>query len=269
MSKVYFRLVMHEKLNLSSPKTFNAKIQLYKLKYCPNNELVIECTDKYRIRDYLQKKRLSKYAVPCLGFWENADDIEWDALPNRFAIKCNHGCAYNIICKDKNLLDIKKATKRLKTWLKEDFGKYNAEPHYSKIKRGIVCEEYLGDGKSEFLVDYKVHCFNGKVKFVLICSGRAQHSADYIYYDLNWNKLDFSKTASPEFPMPKSFRKMIEISEHIALDFPFVRVDFYEINGKPLIGELTFVPAGGLDNTITASADLAMGDMLKMPSFND
>ena len=33
MSKVYFRLVLKKKLNLTAPKTFNEKIQLYKLKY--------------------------------------------------------------------------------------------------------------------------------------------------------------------------------------------------------------------------------------------
>lgn len=267
MSKIYFRIVLKKKLDLTAPKSFNEKIQLYKLKYCPNNQQVIVCTDKYRIREYLLSKGLDQYAVPCLGFWENVEDIPWGELPSQFVLKCNHGCAYNIICTNKSNLNIKDTKKKLNKWMHEDFGEFNAEPHYSKIKRGIICEKYLGDGDSEFLIDYKIHCFNGVPKFVLICSGRAQHSAKYIYYDLDWKELDYSNTESSSFEMPKSFELMKMISERIAIDFPFVRVDFYEVDGKPYIGELTFVPAGGLDNTIPSKADLEIGKMFDVSNI--
>ena len=261
MSKVYFRLVLKKKLNLTAPKTFNEKIQLYKLKYCPNNKRIIECTDKYRIRNYLKEKNLMSYAVPCIGYWERVSDIPWAELPNQFVLKCNHGCAYNIICANKNELNILEAKKQLSKWLHEDFSEFNAEPHYSHIKRGIICEEYLGDGNNDFLIDYKIHCFNGKPVFVLICSGRAQRSAEYIYYDLNWNELPYSNTESSHFSKPSSFSEMIDVCKIVAQDFPFVRVDFYEIKGRPYIGELTFVPAGGLDNTIPYEADVEIGKM--------
>lgn len=151
--------------------------------------------------------------------------------------------------------------------MKEDFSEFNAEPHYSHIKRGIICEEYLGDGNSDFLIDYKIHCFNGKPKFVLICSGRAQRSAEYIYYDLNWDELPYSNTESSHFSKPTSFSEMIDVCNVIAKDFPFVRVDFYDINGRPYIGELTFVPAGGLDNTIPYEADVKIGKMFDISSL--
>lgn len=261
MSKIYFRIVLKQKLSLTDPETFNAKIQYYKLYYCANNKEVIECSDKYRIREYLRRKNLLQYSIPLLGFWEKADDIEWENLPNRFVLKCNHGCAYNIICTNKENLNKEKSIKQLNKWLKEDFGKFNAEPHYSKIHRGIVCEKYLGDGKSEYLTDYKVHCFNGKPLFVLICSGRAQHSAEYVYYNLEWEKLAYSTTKSNDFEKPECFEEMIDICNQISNDFPFVRVDFYIVNQKPIIGELTFVPAGGLDDTIPRKADYEIGKM--------
>ncbi|GAA0676523.1 MULTISPECIES: ATP-grasp fold amidoligase family protein [Clostridium] len=267
MSKIYFRIVLKQKLNLITPRTFNEKIQLYKLRYCPNNKTVITCSDKYRIREYLEEKKLTAYAVPCVGFWENVDDIPWNELLKRFVLKCNHGCAYNIICKDKDSLDIEKSKKLLKKWMKEDFGEFNAEPHYSKIKRGVICEEYLGDGVSDFLIDYKIHCFSGNPRFVLICSGRAQHSAEYKYYDMEWNELQYSTTGSSSFEMPKSFELMRKISEIVAKDFPFVRVDFYEVNGKPYIGELTFVPAGGLDNTLPPAADIEIGKLFDISNL--
>lgn len=267
MSRAYFRIVLKRKLNLKNPQTFNEKIQLYKLKYCPNNNIIIECTDKYRIRNYLKEKNLLYYGVPYIGFWNKVDDIPWDKLPNKFVLKCNHGCAYNIICSNKDELDIIEAKKKLSKWLKEDFSEFNAEPHYSHIKRGIICEEYLGDGNSDFLIDYKIHCFNGKPKFVLICSGRAQRSAEYIYYDLNWDELPYSNTESSHFSKPTSFSEMIDVCNVIAKDFPFVRVDFYDINGRPYIGELTFVPAGGLDNTIPYEADVKIGKMFDISSL--
>lgn len=264
MSKFYFKIVLKQNLRLNAPQTFNEKIQHYKLHYCMENAKVITCTDKYRIRKYLQEKNLMDYAVPLLGVWERAEDIDWDTLPDQFVLKCNHGCAYNIICKDKRKLDASWAKRQLDKWMKEDFGCFNAEPHYSMIERAILCEEYLGDGKSDYLLDYKVHCFGGKPRFVLICSGRAQHSADYDYYDLDWNKLPYSTTKDTDFEKPESFETMIRISKEIAADFPFVRVDFYEIDGKPLIGELTFVPAGGLDKTLTPKADIEIGRMFDL-----
>lgn len=264
MSKVYFRIVMKQKLNLKAPKTFNEKIQWYKLFYCPYNENIIVCSDKFRIREYLSKKNLIQYAIPLIGVWETTDDIAWDKLPKRFVLKGNHGCAYNIICPDKNELDRARTIKLLNKWLHEDFGKFNAEIHYSKIKPLIIGEEYLGDGESSFLVDYKIHCFNGKAKFTLICSDRERNKSNYDYYDLEWNRLDYSRTEPKKFKRPESFDEMVRVAEEIAADFPFVRVDFYEVNGKPVLGELTFVPAGGLDDTLTCRGDLEMGNMLKL-----
>ena len=264
MSKIYFRIVLKQKLNLKKPRTFNEKIQWYKLYYCPNNEDVIICSDKYRIREYLKRKNLLQYAIPLVGVWKKTDDIPWDNLPNRFVLKGNHGCAYNIICTDKNKLDKKMAIKKLDRWMHEDFGKFNAEIHYSQIKPLIVGEEYLGDGNATFLIDYKIHCFNGKARFVLICSDREGNKSNYDYYDLEWRRLDYSTTDVKPFDCPKSFDEMVRVAEQIAVDFPFVRVDFYEVKGIPILGELTFVPAGGLDETLTKKADFEMGDMLRL-----
>ena len=86
---------------------------------------------------------------------QNLDDIEWDKLPERFVLKCNHGCAYNILCANKENFDISDAMKKMRKWMHEDFGAFNIETHYSKIKPHITCEEYLGD----CIIDYKFFCF--------------------------------------------------------------------------------------------------------------
>lgn len=94
------------------------------------------------------------------------DDIDWNKLPDKFVLKCNHGCAYNIVVKDKVNANEHSIKKQLKKWMKEDFGAYNIEPHYSKIKPHITCEQYLGD----CITDYKFFCFNGKPKYMYVSS---------------------------------------------------------------------------------------------------
>lgn len=261
MSKLYFKIVLKQNLNLDNPKTFNEKIQWYKLNYCPQHKLIITCTDKYRVREYLEKKGLFEYQVPLLGVWERVEDIKWNELPNKFVLKGNHGCAYNIICNDKETFDIPAAIKKLKRWLKEDFGKFNAEIHYSKIKPCIICEKFI-ESDNKALVDYKIHCFNGEPRFVLICSERNLNHYNRNYYDINWNKLKYARDIKGDFEKPDSFNEMLRISRIIAKDFPFVRVDFYYVNGKIMIGELTFVPAGGLNAALTREVDLELGKIL-------
>ena len=124
-----------EKLDLKNPRTFNEKLQWLKLYYYPQNDLAVKCADKYRVREYIKDKGYENTLVPLLGVWDNVEDIDWDSLPNKFVLKCNHGCAYNIVCNDKTEFDRIKAKKQLNKWLKEDFGAFNIEPHYSNIKK--------------------------------------------------------------------------------------------------------------------------------------
>ena len=105
MSKLYFKIVLHKRLNLKNPQTFNEKIQWLKLYHYPKNQLVVNGSDKYAVREYITEKGYGHKLVPLLGVWDKAEDIDWNALPNRFVLKCNHGCAYNIVVSDKDKLD--------------------------------------------------------------------------------------------------------------------------------------------------------------------
>lgn len=262
VSKTYFKIVLKYKLNLNNPKTFNEKIQWLKLYEWPNNDLVIKCTDKYRVREFLISKHADKYLNHLIGVFDRAEDIDWQKLPNQFVLKCNHGCAYNIICKDKTKLDIKKIIKLLNKWLKEDFGKFNAEIHYSKIKPRIICEEYLGDN----LEDYKFFCFNGKFKFMYVAIDSDDSNKEReAFFDENGKMLDLTNAdygLYKEATVPSNFKELINISETLSKDFPFVRVDWYIKNGIVTFGELTFTPSGGMMKFNPASFDNIAGDML-------
>lgn len=264
MSRLFFLIVMKKNLNLNNPITFNEKIQHYKLFYCRENPLVIQCSDKFKFRDYLKEKGLYENLIPLVGAWKNADDIPWTELPEKFALKCNHGCGYNIICSNKDKMSEKEVKKLLNKWMREDFGYFNAEPHYNKIPKMIICEKFIENEPGKLPIDYKVHCFNGEPLFLLVCSDRKDNTSYYDYFDLNWNNLDYSlvKNNNMLFEKPETFNEMIRISRVIASDFPFVRVDFYQYIGRVFIGELTFVPAGGLDNTLPSEADYEIGKLL-------
>lgn len=263
VSKTYFKYVMKYKLNLKSPQTFNEKIQWLKLYEWPKNDLVIKCSDKYLVRSYLEDNGYSNYLNSLIGIYDSADQINWDELPNQFVLKCNHGCAYNIICKDKAKLNIKKTKKTLNKWMKEDFGKFNAEIHYSKINRKIICEKYLGDN----LIDYKFFCFNGKVKLIYIAidSESDTNKEREIFFDEKGNELDLINSDYEKYSearLPNNYKELISISEDLARPFPFVRVDWYIKDSNIVFGELTFTPSGGMMKMNPPKYDRIYGEML-------
>lgn len=247
LSKYYYRMFLHKELNLENPKSFNEKLQWYKLNYFPNNPLVVKCTDKYRVRNYVESKGLGKYLTNLLGSWDDAREIEWDKLPNKFVLKCNHGCAYNILCSNKGEFDIKRVTKQLNKWLKEDFGAYNIEIHYSKIQpRKIICEEYLGD----VITDYKFFCFHGVPHFFYVSYDLIHdRQAQVGFFDMYGKELPLKRDDYKnidEIKLPDFYDEMIEAAKILSADFPFVRVDFFIANNRFYFAELTFTPAAAM-----------------------
>lgn len=260
--KLDYRLAFGKKLNLRNPQDFNEKIQWLNL-YSKNKERV-RCSDKFLAREFFKEKGFEEYLPKLLGVYKNAEEINFDDLPNKFVLKCTHGCGYNVICKDKSRLNIEQAKKDLNKWLKEDFGGEAGETHYSKIEPRIICEEFIEGFENKVPVDYKIHCFNGKAKFVMACVDRYE-DLKFLFYDLNWNRLEYQSKAwysEKEATKPTTLGKMIEISEELAKDFDLVRVDFFESNGKLYIGELTFTPNAGRIKYISPEALKEIGKML-------
>ena len=244
MSKIYFRIVLKKKLNLDNPQTFNDKLQWLKLYYYPFNNTVIKCADKYAVREYIEEKGYGEILVPLLGNWENAKQIEWDKLPEKFVLKCNHGCAYNILCNDKNKFDKKQAIRQLDKWMKEDFGAFNIELHYSKIKpHMITCEEFLG----ESITDYKFFCFNGKPRFIYVSNDLIHdRQAQIGFFYLDGKKMPLKRedyTDIENVELPSFFNEMHTVAKKLCTDFPFVRVDFFVANNRYYFAELTFTPS--------------------------
>lgn len=247
MSHIYYYIKFRKKLNIKNPTTFNEKIQFLKLNYFPYDKNVVRCTDKLLVRDYLEEKGLGKYLNKLIGVWDKWEDVNWGELPQKFALKCNHGCGYNIICEDKNELLEKEVGKKINKWLAEDFSLFNAEKHYTSIVPKVICEEYLG----EDIVDYKFFCFNGKPEFFYIAQGFGHGVNERMaFFNIDGTKAPFTRKEYNEFKgeisLPNRLEEMIEVSKILSSDFPFVRVDFFEIDGRIIFSEMTFTPGGGL-----------------------
>ena len=253
-------------LNLKNPQTYSEK--LVWLNFYWRHPLKSKCADKIAVRDYVRECGCEELLIPLVGVWDRVEDIDFDKLPNRFALKCNHGCGCNIICKDKSKLDIADAKRRLAAWMKRDYG--TTEFHYSAIKPRIICEELLDDGKHIVPVDYKMNCFSGKF---FMCSAMldripGQIGARKICLDGDFKRMMIRRKEEPMNLMcekPKDFDKMITYAEKLAKPFPFCRVDFYYVNGKIYLGELTFTSAGCLDASYTDEAQRQMGALIQLP----
>lgn len=268
MSKFYYRIVLHKNLNIDNPQTFNEKIQWLKLYHYPYSTLVINCADKYAVREYIIKKGYGEKMVPIYGVWDHAEDIDWEILPDSFVLKCNHGCAYNIVVSEKNKVDRKAAIKQLNSWLREDFGAFNIEIHYSGIKHHrIICEEYLG----ESITDYKFFCFNGEPRYIYVSNDLIHdRQAQIGFFYLEGEKMPLQRddySDIPEIELPSFFDEMKKAAKVLCKDFPFVRVDFFVTNKTWYFAELTFTPGAGMMPFNPEKYDLIFGEKLDISAL--
>lgn len=259
-----YRIRFGKKLDFNRPSNFNEKILW--LEKNRQNPLVVQCADKFRLHEYVRSIGLENIMPQIYGKWENAYQIDWDMLPEKFVIKCNHGAKWNIICTNKKNLDKKAAEQQLASWLKMDYGQKEFEVHYSYIKPVIFAEEYIEPNIDKLMPDdYKIYCFNGKPAFLLVCLER-EKELELEWYDFEWNVFDIgAKTNKQKATKTESLHKMIEYARQIAEPLPFVRVDFYNRSGEPVLGELTFTPMYGMAKYYSKEGNRKIGDMLTLP----
>lgn len=266
--KFLFRKKMGKWPNLNKPESFDEKLGWLMLYWL--DPLKTKCGDKYTLRSYVEEKGLGHILPKLLGVYENSNEIDFITLPERFVLKCTHGCGFNIVCKDKSILNIEEAKQQLSKWLKTDFSKVYGEIHYAKMQPRIICESFLDDLSADLPCDYKVYCFYGKVHCTMACTGRMLNGkANYDLYDIKWeNKLPYSKTsliAGRNIPKPAAYDEMISAAKLLSKPFPFVRMDFYSIKGRAVLGEMTFTPAGCIDPGYTDCAQRELGKLINLP----
>lgn len=269
--KLLYRFKMGHRLDLKSPKTFTEKIQWLKL-YNRKPEYTT-MVDKYAVKQYVANIIGEEYIIPTLGVWDKPEDVDWENLPNQFVLKTTHGGGGGgvVICKDKKIFDKNAAIDKLNESLSSDIYRGLREWPYKNVPKRIIAEKFMAPEKSSApndLPDYKFFCFNGKVRFFKVDFGRfVEHHANY--YSPEGELLEFGEQGlepDPSYPieLPNNLRDMIALAERMSKNEPFLRVDFYNVNGKIFFGELTFYPASGLGKWTTEEADMKIGKYLNL-----
>ena len=264
--KIIYYQTFNKKLDLSNPKTFNEKLQWLKL-YDRNPEYT-KMVDKYEVKKYVAEKIGEEYIIPSIGIYNSFDEINFNELPDQFVIKCTHDSGGIVICKDKSNFSIEEARKKINKCMKNNYYRSWREWPYKNVKPRIIIEKYMEDDKTKELRDYKFFCFNGKVKCYKIDLDRfVEHRANY--YDDNNRLLKFGeKVFPPDFnrnvEIPKTIEKMKELARQLSQDIPFVRVDFYDVDGKIYFGEITFFPGAGFEKFIPEEYDKVLGDLITL-----
>ncbi len=258
--------------DLQNPKTFNEKINWLKL----NNYNPIEniCADKATFKEYLKEKSLENCIVPNYGVYESVEEIDFDKLPEQVVFKntITGGANGVIIIKNKSKTDMEKLKYDLNNLLLAINDTYAncLVPERKEIKQRLIAEKYLEQQDGQ-LYDYKISCFNGEPQFIELCLDRyTKKGLDVLCYDVNWNVIPprdkFHRCSGKIFPRPENLDKMLEISRKIAADFPFVRVDLYDVNNNIFVGELTFNPSGGYEG-FSYEEDLKIGELLNIENI--
>lgn len=259
-----FYIKMHRKINWNNPKTFNEKLQWLKL-YDRNPEYTT-LVDKYKVKEFVVKTIGEEHIISTLGVWEKFEDINFDALPNQFVLKCTHDSGGVVIVKDKEKIDIPLIREKIEKAMKVNYYYLGREWVYKHVEPRIICEEYIGSDENE-LIDYKLMCFNGKVKCTFICSNRERGKLFVNFYDRKWNPMPFIRhypKNEKEFSKPILYENMVSLAEKLAQNIKFVRVDFYIRGEKILFGEMTFYPGNGMEKFEPEEWDRKLGDWLEL-----
>ena len=264
-----FKVKMGKNLDLENPITFNEKLQWLKLfDRKPEYTMMV---DKYLVREYVKEKLGEEYLIPLLGVWDSPEEIDFNALPDKFVIKCNHNSGLGMyICKDKNKINIESVKSELKKGLAQNYYLLGREWPYKDVPRKIIAEQYMEDESTSELTDYKFFCFNGEPKMILVCSNRFSPSGlRENFYDLDWNLLPVQRPKHPNsdnaIKKPETLGEMIRLAKVLAEDIPFSRIDFYNVGNRIYFGEITFFPASGMESFCPEEWDKIFGEWLKLP----
>lgn len=265
ISKRFYKRLGRD-VNLVNPSKFNDKLQWLKLYW--HDPIATKCADKYEVRQFVEEKIGDKYLNELLGVYESVDEINLDELPNSFVLKGTHGSGFNIICKDKYNMDWEKEYKKMKRWLRNNYYWSKREWVYKDIKPRIVCEKYLDDGTGKSPMDYKIFCFDGEPKLIQVDVDRfGSHKSNFYNTDWTFQNIEIENSSDKDIIIerPSTLEDMLELSSKLSMGFPQVRVDFYNVKGQVIFGELTFFHHSGMGNFRPPEFELEFGDYIKLP----
>lgn len=276
MVKLQYRIKFGRKLNLKEPKRFTEKLQWYKLYY--RDPVMTQCAGKLDVREYVESKGLGRILNDLYGVYDDAQQIDFSALPDKFVIKATVGAASQqvYVCTDKKAMDEVAVRERISTWISKhpNKPKKNAgrEWAYNGVKEKLIAEKYIDSSACENgLLSYKIFCFNGKAKFLYVIADIKEgfFDAGYGIFSPTFERLPYDRVGEERLELkqekPENLAEMIEVAEKLAEGIPHVRVDLYNVEGKILFGEMTFYNDSGYMKFDPDEFDYIAGDMFELP----
>lgn len=266
IDNLVFRKNFGRWINYKEPELLDEKLLILSGSTYYKNELISRCADKVEVRNYIKQNNLESILINVIGIYKSVSDIKWEQLPKKFVIKCNHGSGYNIIVRDIHKEDINKIKSQLEYWMKENYAIKTAERQYSNIPRRIIIEELLDTKTDELPIDYKFFCSRGKIICTLVFTGRG-NKVERLFVDDKYEDLrlvnEYSKN-NYKTTKPESYNEMLKIASVLSKEFPFVRVDLYDVDGKPYFGELTFTPSGNYHYYLPEKSQRWIGERIDL-----
>ena len=272
-AKQQYKKVFGKNPDLTNPKTLNEKIVWLKLN--DRTALHTKCADKFAVREFIKEKIGEKYLVPLVYHTKNPKEIVFNNIPDYpVIIKTNHDSGGGIFIYDKANINWKEVQKSLKKRMSKNYYWQSKEWQYKNIVPSIIVEKLLIDSEGNIPYDYKIHCFNGKVNMIQVDMGRGSENHYRNWYSKEWEKESYQWTilkngkeiesSKSDIKKPQNLTKMIDLSETLSEPFKYVRVDWYDMDGKLFFGELTFHHDGGNRPITPKEWDLKLGNKLKL-----
>ena len=265
--KMVYKIKTGKKLNLKNPVGFNEKLNWLKV-----NDIHPEYTDyvdKIKVREIVKEKLGEDICFPLLGQWERYEDIDFETLPDRFVLKCNHDSGSVKIVKDKSAINHKEFARFFKSRLKLNSYVFGREYPYKKVEPIIMAEKYMAPEGCSDIEDYKFFCFDGEPKIMFIATDRST-DVKFDFFDMDFKHLDIDNIhdqSGREIPKPKMFEEMKAVAKKLSAGMKFVRIDLYEIDGKIYFGEFTLFHGGGFYLFSPEEWERKLGDMIKLPKL--
>lgn len=284
--RIYLKVIYfwyHGKiLNLSDPSNYTEKLFWLKIyNGLPENvNLIRKVYDKYTAREYIKEKGYEENLPELYGTFNNANDIEFSSLPDKYVIKISQSNGFNFVNNGFKIdeLEIKN---KINSWLeysknlREMVKKYKEEQYYYDGNARILCEEYLSDQDGNPCQELLVFCFNGEPRLIsgevnyVDEKGNVKKEFNRNTYDIEWNFIPVNmgreRDDSTDISKPNCLDEIIECSRKLSKDFVFARVDFYLLDESFYIGEITFIPQGASKRIEPAKYDKIFGEWLDLP----
>lgn len=262
--KMVYRIKTGKKLNLKNPRTFCDKLNWLKL-----HDIHPEYTrlvDKVAVREHLKEVLGEDIGIPLLGVWEHYDDIDFDTLPEKFVLKCNHDSGSVKIITDKSSMDHSALRAFYEGRLMQNPYTLGREYPYRDVPPRIYAEQYMIPEGDSDLNDYKFFCFDGKPEILFVATERST-DCKFDFFDMDFQHLDIVNIhpqSEHAISKPQTFEQMKELAARLSQGLKFVRIDLYEINGKVYFSEFTMFHAGGFWPVSPEVWEQKLGDLIRI-----